>query len=76
MALDHAPARRRALRTRAHEQKSALFDHRARRLVLDPDAGQDLDRRGEPETGVDHRQRSLGGEALAPVVRRQHEAER
>ena len=44
VAFDQAPARRRALQARAEQRKTALSEHGLRGLVLDPDAGQDLDR--------------------------------
>src|SRR5271165_6483394 len=76
VALHHAAARRRALQAGADERKSTLFQHALRGSVLDPDARQDLDRRGQPEAGVDHRLGGLCGKALAPSLRREHEAKR
>src|ERR1700722_14276826 len=75
VALDHATARRGALQPRADEGKPALLQHSFGGLVLDPDAGQDLDRRRQPEGRVDHGFGGFGRETLAPSLRGQRIAE-
>src|ERR1700733_1181607 len=76
MAFDQTPARRRALQAGAEKREPTLLEQGLRGLILDPDAGQDLERRRQPESRVDYCSRGLGREALAPDLGRQHVAER
>src|ERR1700722_7458684 len=76
MAFHQTPARRGALQACTKKRKPTLLEHGLGGLVLDPDAGQDLERRRKPEGRVDNCSRGLGREALAPDLRRQHIAER